>query len=173
MKSEEVVLQIKSIYESLKDQYSDSFDSSIRNHEYVLQKQWDQRTISKLNQLKKSYLTYNILIPTLNTLVGNEQLSQRRMIFVPQSHNDEQIVDIMNKRWEMLRNEQDLQRKEYEAFIDALIYNHGGHLEYNIQVDKYGDTEVVFEVGDPLNIMYEPNSQKYDLSDCSYIIKLS
>ena len=61
----DIVLNITGLYERMNEAYSDSFDRSERNVMYVLNQQWDEATVKKLNRLKKSYLTYNVLIPTL------------------------------------------------------------------------------------------------------------
>ena len=171
MKDSDIVLNIVGLYEKMEEAYKDSFDRSERNTNYVLNQQWDKSQIAKLNRLSKAYLTYNILIPSLNTLTGNEQLSSRKIVFKSSNPKDDAMVDIMNQRYEMLCNDQDMKRLEMEAYVNAFIYNHGGHIEYEIKTDKYGDTELYFGSGDPFNIMYEPNSQKYDLSDCRYLIK--
>ena len=167
----DIVLNITGLYERMNEAYSDSFDRSERNVMYVLNQQWDEATVKKLNRLKKSYLTYNVLIPTLNTLIGNEQLSSRKIVFKSSNPKDDAMVDIMNQRYEMLCNDQDMKQLEMEAYCNAFIYNHGGHIEFDIGLNKYGEPEIYFNSGDPMNIMYEPNSQKYELSDCNYIIK--
>ena len=92
-------------------------------------------------------------------------------MFKSSNPKDDAMVDIMNQRYEMLCNDQDMKQLEMEAYCNAFIYNHGGHIEFNIGLNKYGEPEIYFNSGDPMNIMYEPNSQKYDLSDCNYIIK--
>lgn len=169
--AKQTVNEINKIYDFLTDRYKKSFDESDKNFNYINNNCWDENTKIYLDKLGKPHLTYNFLFSVINTLVGNEQVSRKKIKFKAQTVEDETRAEIVQKRWETLSEEQSVEHKLQDIFQAGMIYNHGGWLQWRVDFDDMFNAEFFVEKVNPFDIMPEHESARYDLSDCSYILK--
>ena len=78
-------------------------------------------------------------------MVGNEQLNRRRARFKPITVESVNTADVVQKRWNAINDEQDLEDKLQIAFIDALTTKMGGWIQRSwvMSDDGYFDFEYV------------------------------
>jgi len=135
--------------------------------------QWDDESINEAETNDKPYLTYNIITPTLNTLIGGEQSNRRRAKFKPRNLNDIKIADIIQNRFNAINDEQNLEELIQIAFADGLITKLGGWIERVFEINEQGYLDYKYRLCNQFRIYPDPELLSYDaaLDKCNWVIK--
>ena len=113
-------------YDFSKEAFTQSIEYSEKAMRYVNNESWSSSDVSNATKYKKPTLKYNIIIPIISTLQGNEQLNKKRAKIKPTDLNAVEVADIIQGRWNALNDEQEIEEKIQIAFTDALITRMGG-----------------------------------------------
>lgn len=157
----------------------DAFDEARENTEkavrYVNNDHYDANEITRARELNKPLLKYNIIVPILSALQGNEQLMRRRPRFKPTQNDPEHIqtMEIVQGRWNALNDEQDIEEKFQTAFLDALMAPVGGYIQRNFEMNEEGYLDFTYEVPNNMRVILDPETKTsdYQLEKCRWIIK--
>ena len=159
----------------LKQHSSDAFLKARRSSEkairYVNNIQWTATDREHCKNLKKPYLTYNIIIPIFAALKGNEELMRRRAKIKPVNNKETEMSDVLQGRWNALVDEEDYNEKRLLVFIDGLATRMGGYMERSVKMNELGYLDYTYEVANNMRVYLDPETTKYDLSDCNWMIK--
>lgn len=160
-------------YRHSKDAFQTSIEYSEKAMRYVNNESWDSATVSDAKKHKKPTLKYNIIIPILSTLQGNEQLNKRKARIKPQGFGDTEVADIMNGRWGALNDEQDIEEKVQVAFMDALISRMGGWIQRDFTLSKEGYLDFEYSVLNNMRVWMDPEARAsdYELKNARFIVK--
>jgi len=137
--------------------------------------QWDDDVLTEAVNHKKPHLTYNIILPMLMTMQGNEQLARRRAKIKPNYRGQESIVEIIQGRWNGIVDEQEIENKLQSCFYDALITKVGGWMQRDIVINEEGYLDFKYSVPKNMNIHPDPKllQSDYMLENIRYLIKES
>jgi len=167
--------QIIKVYKHLRDSYADNTEKSEENMRYVINEPYTDTEKAKAEKYNKPLLKYNILIPALLAIVGNEQLYKRKAIFKPTKRNGTDIdtVDLLQGRWERVIDEQNLEEKLQAALFDGLIANRGGWVQRDIKMTDEGYLDFFYEVANNMRVYADPETLANDfmLNKCRYLLK--
>ena len=125
-------------YDYSKEAFTKSIEYSEKAMRYVNNESWSDTDVSNATKYKKPTLKYNILIPILSTLQGNEQLNKKRAKIKPTDLNAVEVSDIIQGRWNALNDEQDIEEKIQIAFMDALITIMGVWIQRDFKLTDEG-----------------------------------
>ena len=153
--------------------FSDARTASEKAVRYVNNDSWTQDDINSARKLKKPTLKYNIIVPIISTLQGNEQLNRRRARFKPTTRDGIDICDIVQGRWNALVDKQDIEDKLQIAFVDALSTRVGGWIERSFKMNDEGYLDFHYEVLNNMRVYPDPETKgsDYRLEKCRWIIK--
>jgi len=171
---EESYQKVMKCYQYSKDNFANAIEDSEEAMRYVVtNKHWDDEAISEAETFKKPYLTYNILTPIVNTLVGNEQINRRRAKFKPRNIESVEIADIIQDRYNALNDEQNIEELLQMAFLDGLITPLGGWIERTIVINEEGYLDFNYRLCNQFRLFPDPELLTNDcsLQSCNWIIK--
>ena len=157
------------------DAYTDVISRSEECMRYVLNDPYSEEDKTNAQTYKKPLLKYNIMIPYLATLIGNEQLSRRRALIKTRSTEPVQmeVVSIVQGRWNAINDEQNVEEKIQTAFSDALIMPVGGYIVRSFVMNEEGYLDYHYEVANNMRIKLDPETKSSDqkLEKCRWLIK--
>ena len=156
----------------------DSFADAVADSEVLMRYaaanlQWSDDLIAEAEAHKKPYLTYNIIIPILMTLQGNEQLARRRARIKPNYRDQAETAEIIQGRFNEIVDEQELENKLDAVFFDALITKVGGWIQRDFVMNDEGYLDFKYTVPNNMNIHPDPELLQTDveLEHIRWIVK--
>ncbi|MDD5061942.1 MAG: hypothetical protein PHC43_01310 [Candidatus Marinimicrobia bacterium] len=160
-------------YNNSRDAFTSIISDSENAMRYVLNRPYTSAQLSYADEHDKPALKYNILIPILNVMIGNEQLARRRALFKPLSPQQSDLTQIIQGRWNAIVDENEVENKIAIAFMDSLIAPVGGWIERRFAMNDEGYLDFNYEVANNLRIFpdSEMNAADYELDKCRYIVK--
>ncbi len=124
--------------------------------------QWDSADITALDAEGRPALTINTILPTVNTVLG-EQASRRADIrFKPRRGTDQETADTLTKLFMQIADNNKLDWIEQQVFSDGLIMDGRGYFDVRIDFSDNMQGEVRITAKDPLDIILDPDAKEYD-----------
>ena len=165
--------KILKLYRHSEEAFAQSREDSEKAMRYVNNDSWTSKLKSDAQKHSKPTLKYNIIIPILSTLVGNEQLSRKRAMIKPDTLDSVGLADIIQGRWNALNDEQDIEEKFQLAFLDGLIMKVGGWVERGFKVTSDGYLDFEYSVLNNMRVFCDPEAKTSDymLKHSRWIIK--
>jgi len=123
--------------------------------------QWDEADISALDDQGRPALTINTILPTVNTVLGEQSTRRADVQFKPRGTGNQEIADVLTKLYMQIADNNKLEWIESQAFSDGLIQDRGW---FDVRVDfsDHINGEVRIETKDPLDIIIDPDAKEYD-----------
>ena len=168
-KADEVI----KVYKHVLDAYDDSTEKSEENVRFVINQPYTKTELDEAALYNKPMLKYNILIPSLLAIVGNEQLYKRKALFKARNRQTAEVVELLQSRFEAIIDEQNLEEKLQATLFDALMLNKGGWLQRDIKMNDEGYRDFFYEVANGMRIYADPETLANDfmLKKTRYILK--
>ena len=153
--------------------FTDARTASEKAVRYVNNNSWSSSEISAAQKLKKPTLKYNIIVPIISTLQGNEQLNRKSASFKPTTRDSIDICDIIQGRWNALVDKHYVEDKLQIAFVDALSTRVGGWIQRSFEMTNEGYLDFHYEVLNNMRVFPDPETKgsDYRLEKCRWIIK--
>ena len=153
--------------------YATAREGSEKGVKYLNNNSWSQDEINTATKLKKPTLKYNVIVPIISTLQGNEQLNKKVAKFKPTTVESVGVCDIIQQRWNALIDEQDIEDKLQIAFVDSLATRVGGWIERSYRMTDDGYLDFYYEVVNNMRVFCDPETKASDymLKNCRWIIK--
>ncbi len=160
-------------YQYSKDAFEDARTASEKAVRYVNNESWSESELAKAETHGKPTLKYNIIIPIISTLQGNEQLNRKKALFKPTTTDGIEVSDIIQGRWNAIIDEQNIEEKIQIAFVDALTTRVGGWIERRFKVNSEGYLDFDYNVINNMRIFIDPETRAndYTLKHCQWIVK--
>lgn len=166
--------KILSIYERVRDVYETPIEHIEECFRYYNNQQWTESARNEAAKHKKPTLQYNIYTPTINNLKGNEQISRNKAILKPTSKDEKNVamVSIIQARFDALVDEQDLEDKLQNAFVNALLSRNGGVISREFVKTPEGYLDFKYEVLHPMRVYFDPETmtEDYKLEKCRWVM---
>ena len=130
--------------------------------DYYRGDQWDQNDLSALEAEGRPALTINTILPTVNTVLG-EQASRRADIqFKPRRGGDSEIAAILTKLYMQIADNNKLDWIEQQVFSDGLIMDGRGYFDVRMDFSDHVEGEIRITSKDPLDVLPDPDAKDYD-----------
>ena len=141
-----------------------------RCDDFYVGEQWDAADKKTLEEEGRPALTINKILPTVNTVLGEQSSKRADVQFKPAKDGTEDVAAALTKVFLHISNANDLDYLEGLVFADGVIQERG---YYDIRMDFKsninGDVHVTVE--DPLDILLDPDAKEYDPETWSNVIK--
>ena len=129
---------------------------------YYQGEQWDSSDIAALDAEGRPALTINTILPTINTVLG-EQVNRRADIrFKPRRGAEQETADTLTKLFLQIADNNKLDWVEQQVFTDGLIMDGRGFFDVRIDFSDNMQGEVRITAKDPLDIILDPDAKEYD-----------
>ena len=123
--------------------------------------QWDEADISALDDQGRPALTINTILPTVNTVLGEQSTRRADVQFKPRGNGNQEIAEVLSKLYMQIADNNKLEWLESQAFADGLIQDRGW-FDVRIDFSDHINGEVRVETKDPLDIIIDPDAKEYD-----------
>jgi hypothetical protein len=133
-------------------------------YDYFAGAQWDEADVQKLNEENRPAIVFNRVFRTLNGVTGLETQNRQDIKFDPMEEDDGGKTDIWNAAIKWVRSNSDAEDEESEMFQDTAICGMGW-TETRVDYDDNLNGDIIGDRIDPLDMLYDPNARKRNLSD--------
>ena len=123
--------------------------------------QWDHADISALDDQGRPALTINTILPTINTVLGEQTTRRMDINFKPRGRGQQEVADVLTKLFMQIGDNNKLDWIESQVFSDGLIQDRGW-FDVRIDFDDHIQGEVRITAKDPLDVVIDPDAKDYD-----------
>ena len=123
--------------------------------------QWDAADLSSLDDQGRPALTINTILPTINTVLGEQTTRRADVTFKPRGRGKQDIADTLTKLFLQISDNNKLDWVEAQVFSDGLIQDRGW-FDVRVDFDDHIQGEVRITAKDPLDILIDPDAKDYD-----------
>lgn len=128
---------------------------------YYQGEQWEQSDIDKLNDAGRPALTIPVILPIVNTILG-EQINRRADVkYKSKKGGSEEVASVLNKLYMHVTAENAYEWTENQVFADGLITDRG-YFDVRIDFSDNIQGEIRITSKDPLTIIPDPDATEYD-----------
>lgn len=172
--SSEDRLLIKEINKNLKaarDHLHDWKEAARESYDFFAGHQWSQEDHQKLNEESRPTIVFNRVPRVINAVAGLEIQNRQEVTYYPRTNGDVTGSDILTSAANWVRDNCDAEDEESQAFKDCLMTGLGWtetRLDYEIDPDG----TILVERVDPLDMLYDPTSQKRNLDDANWVARV-
>ena len=132
--------------------------------EYYYGDQWDDDIKSTLDAQGRPHYSVNLVLSTVNAVIGEYIKSRQDISFVPMGKGAKQeTASSLRFLFKQLAINNKSEHKEKTVFTDGLIQDRG-YFYYYMDFSDNAEGEIREEVLDPTDVILDPGAQDYDPS---------
>lgn len=129
---------------------------------YYRGEQWDEYDVAALEAEGRPALTINTILPTVNTVLGEQSTRRADIRFKPRRGGDEDVANTLTKLYMQIADNNKLDWVEQQVFSDGLIMDGRGYFDVRVDFSDHLEGEVRITAKDPLDIIIDPDAKEYD-----------
>jgi hypothetical protein len=133
-----------------------------RCDDYYRGEQWDQDDEAVLEAAGRPALTINTILPTVNTILGEQSTRRADIQFKPRRGGDEEVAHTLTKLYMQISDNNKLDWVEQQVFSDGLIMDGRGYFDVRMDFRDHVEGEVRITAKDPLDILIDPDAKDAD-----------
>lgn len=172
--SSEDQLLIREINKNLKDardHLHEWKEAARESYDFFAGHQWSQEDHQKLNEESRPTIVFNRIPRVINCVAGLEIQNRQEVCYYPRTNQDVVGGDILTSAAQWVRDNCDAEDEESQAFKDTLMTGLG-FVETRLDYEVDPDGTILIERIDPLDMLYDPTSQKRNLDDANWIARI-
>ena len=129
---------------------------------YYRGEQWDESDVAALEAEGRPALTINTILPTVNTVLGEQSTRRADIKFKPRRGGDEEVAHTLTKLYMQIADNNKLDWVEQSVFSDGLIMDGRGYFDVRMDFSDHVEGEIRITAKDPLDILIDPDAKEYD-----------
>ena len=133
--------------------------------------QWEIEDVSMLDAEGRPALTVNTILPTINTVLGEQSTRRADVQFKPRRGGSEEVADTLTKLYMQLADNNKLDWIEQQVFSDGLIMDGRGYFDVRMDFSDHVEGEIRITAKDPLDILIDPDAKEYDIKTWNEIFE--
>lgn len=162
-KEEEITSTQWARYERARDNgHLDYVEMALRCDEYYQGDQWDPDDESALEAEGRPALTINTILPTVNTILGEQSSRRADVKFKPRRGGEESVAHTLTKLYMQIADNNKLDWVEQQVFSDGLIMDGRGYFDVRMDFSDHVEGEIRITSKDPLDILIDPDAKDAD-----------
>jgi len=162
-KEEEITRTQWARYERARDNgHLDYVEMALKCDEYYQGDQWDEDDAAALENEGRPALTINTILPTINTILGEQSSRRADVKFKPRRGGDEDVAHTLNKLYMQISDSNKLDWVEQQVFSDGLIMDGRGYFDVRMDFSDHVEGEIRITAKDPLDILIDPDAKDAD-----------
>lgn len=163
VKEEEITRTQWARYERARDNgHLDYVDMALKCDEYYQGDQWDPEDADLLESEGRPALTINTILPTVNTILGEQSSRRADVKFKPRRGGQEEVAHTLTKLYMQIADNNKLDWVEQQVFSDGLIMDGRGYFDVRMDFSDHVEGEVRITAKDPLDILIDPDAKDAD-----------
>lgn len=124
--------------------------------------QWDRADLAALEAEGRPALTINTILPTVNTVLGEQSTRRADVQFKPRRGGDQDVASVLTKLYMQIADNNKLDWVEQAVFSDGLIMDGRGYFDVRMDFADHVEGEIRITAKDPLDILIDPDAKEYD-----------
>jgi len=124
--------------------------------------QWDSEAVRALEAEGRPALTINTILPTINTILGEQSNRRADIRFKPRRAGTAEVAQTLTKLYMQISDNNKLDWVEQTVFADGLIMDGRGFFDARIDFSDHVEGEVRVVAKDPLDILLDPDAKEAD-----------
>lgn len=124
--------------------------------------QWDAADIAALDAEGRPALTINTILPTVNTVLGEQSTRRADIQFKPRRGGDAEVAHTLNRLYMQIADNNKLDWVEQQVFSDGLILDGRGYFDVRMDFSDHVEGEIRISAKDPLDILPDPDAKDAD-----------
>jgi hypothetical protein len=133
-----------------------------RCDDYYQGEQWDGDDEAALESEGRPALTINTILPTINTILGEQSTRRADIQFKPRRSGSQEIANTLTKLYMQVADNNKLDWIEQQVFSDGLIMDGRGYFDVRMDFSDHVEGEVRITAKDPLDILIDPDAKDAD-----------
>ena len=133
-----------------------------RCDDYYRGEQWDQEDQAQLEAEGRPALTINTILPTINTILGEQSTRRADIQFKPRRSGSEEVAHTLTKLYMQIADNNKLDWVEQQVFSDGLIMDGRGYFDVRMDFSDHVEGEIRITAKDPLDILIDPDAKDAD-----------
>lgn len=177
MAGEEVVGVVKRWRECRKraEDHSSKWRADARKeYDFVAGDQWDTEDRALLKEQLRPVITFNRVGPIIEAVAGSEINNRQEVRYLPRTvgeNNDSGVSELYSEAARWVRDLCNAEDEESDAFMDAVTCGMGW-TETRMDYDTDLDGEIRIDRIDPLEMWWDPDAKKRNLTDARWIARI-
>ena len=136
---------------------------------YYYGDQWDDDTKNSLDAQNRPHHTVNLVLSTVNAVVGTYIKTRQDISFVPMGKGaNQETANSLRFLFKQIATNNKTQHKEKTVFMDGLIQDRG-YFYYSLDFSDNADGELREEALDPTDVILDAGAADYDPSTWSEV----
>ena len=124
--------------------------------------QWDASDVALLDSEGRPALTINTVLPTVNTVLGEQSNRRADIKFKPRRGGSAEVAHTLTKLYMQIADNNKLDWVEQQVFADGLIMDGRGYFDVRMDFSDHVEGEVRIKALDPLDVVIDPDAKDYD-----------
>jgi hypothetical protein len=124
--------------------------------------QWDLDDLHALDNEGRPALTINTILPTVNTVLGEQSTRRADVQFKPRRSGDAEVAQTLTKLYMQIADNNKLDWVEQQVFSDGLILDGRGYFDVRMDFSDHVEGEIRITAKDPLDILIDPDAKDSD-----------
>lgn len=130
--------------------------------DYYRGDQWDDADEAALETAGRPALTINTILPTINTILGEQSTRRADIQFKPRRSGDGAVAHTLTKLYMQIADNNKLDWIEQQVFSDGLIMDGRGYFDVRMDFSDHVEGEIRITAKDPLDILIDPDAKDAD-----------
>jgi len=124
--------------------------------------QWDLDDLHALDSEGRPALTINTILPTVNTVLGEQSTRRADVQFKPRRSGEMDVAQTLTKLYMQIADNNKLDWVEQQVFSDGLILDGRGYFDVRMDFSDHVEGEIRITAKDPLDILIDPDAKDAD-----------
>jgi len=135
-----------------------------RCNSFYVGDQWDPDTIAKLDEQGRPALTINMILSTVNAVLGEQASKRVEFKYKPRNGGTEDTASVLTKLSSAIKDANQYDWCESQVFSDAIIQHGRGFFDLRMAFNENMMGDIVITADDPRNILLDADAKEYDPS---------
>jgi len=124
--------------------------------------QWDPQDIQKLDSEGRPHLTINMILATVNAVIGEQTAKRVEFRYKPSVGGSEDTATALTKIVQVIKDANRYDYTESQVFQDGIICHGRGFFDIRMKFDDNIHGDIVIRSDDPRSILVDPDAKEYD-----------
>lgn len=128
---------------------------------YTGEGQWDEATKAKLEEQGRPALTFNMVLPVINTALGEHLKRNVMLSFKPRRNASREVAGVLNKLSMQIMHANRFKYLEMQVCADGMIQERG-YFDVRMDFSSHMQGDVKITSLDPITVVLDPDAKEYD-----------
>ena len=163
--------RVKQHYKLAREHSRDWRREATEDYDFVAGEQWSDSDKQFLRDQLRPVVVFNRVDPIIQAVSGSEVNNRQEIRYIPREVGDAQVSDVWTSAAKWVRDQCDAEDEESEMFKD-LVTCGMGWTETRLSYDADPDGMILVERVDPLEMYWDPDAKKQNLSDAKWLMRV-